>query len=206
MPATFINDMSLQAPALLLSIIFRFQVVGFYSLSYSILVYPVRWYQVQLPGSISGKYLRYSVKNLLKYSVYKKTTKRLFLVGAPIFFIGAVISPIVFPFVFGHAWKDTGIFCLPLSIMVLSQFVVSSTDRLEMYGYNHWELMWNMTRTALVISGFFIAFYLHLSPIETILIYSLMMTIMYIICYILNIKALNQIVKRNEATITFKHN
>jgi uncharacterized membrane protein SirB2 len=88
-----------------------------------------------------------------------------------------------------------------LSLMVLANFVVSSTDRLEMYGYNHWELMWNISRTVLVISGFFLAFLFHLSPIETILIYSLIMTIMYIVCYILNIKALKQIVKRNKATI-----
>ena len=85
--------------------------------------------------------------------------------------------------------------------MVIAQFVVSSTDRLEMYGYNHWELMWNVSRTALVISGFFLAFLFHLSPLETILIYSLIMTFMYIVCYILNIKALKQIVKRNEAMI-----
>jgi O-antigen/teichoic acid export membrane protein len=202
MPATFINDISLQAPTLLLSIIFGFQVVGLYSLSYSILVYPVSMISGSIAqvhfGEISALFRKNSPEIL---ELYLKTTKRLFRFGAPVFFVGAIISPIVFPFIFGHAWKDAGIFCLPLSLMVLANFVVSSTDRLEMYGYNHWELMWNISRTVLVISGFFLAFLFHLSPIETILIYSLIMTIMYIVCYILNIKALKQIVKRNKATI-----
>jgi len=200
MPATFINDISLQAPVLLLSTLFGFQVVGLYSLSYSILVYPVSMISGSIAqvhfGEISDLYRRKSPEIL---ELYKKTTKRLFLFGAPVFFIGAIVSPLLFSFVFGHAWKDAGIFSLPLSFMVIGQFVVSSTDRLEMYGYNHWALIWNISRTVLVISGFFIAFFLHFTPIETILLYSVIMTIMYIVCYILNIEALKQIVKRNIA-------
>ena len=37
--------------------------------------------------------------------------------------------------------------------MVIAQFVITSTDRLEMYGFNHWELLWNICRTILVLLG-----------------------------------------------------
>jgi O-antigen/teichoic acid export membrane protein len=128
-----------------------------------------------------------------------KTTRKLFLFGAPIILVGAVISPLLFPFIFGSAWKGAGIFSLPLSIMVIAQFVVSSTDRLELYGYNHWELAWNICRTFSVLFGFYLAFQLKLSPLVTILLYSSIMTFMYAICYILNIKAIKRVLKNEFA-------
>ena len=133
-------------------------------------------------------------------SLYQKTTKKLFLFGAPIIFLGAIISPIVFPIVFGSDWKDAGMFSIPLSFMVVAQFVVASTDRLELYGFNQWELNWNIVRTILVLSGLYLAFRSSLSPVATILVYSLIMTFMYAVCYILNIKAIKLVMgKTGEA-------
>ena len=109
---------------------------------------------------------------------YQKTTKRLFRFGAPIIFLGAVVSPLLFPLVFGSAWRDAGIFSLPLSIMVIAQFVISPTTALPLYGYNHWELAWNILRTVSVMTGFYLASYLGLSAVATILVYSLLITFM----------------------------
>jgi O-antigen/teichoic acid export membrane protein len=198
-PASFINDLSLQAPVLLLSVLFGFHIVGLYSMSYAILVYPVSILAGSIAqvhfGEISELFRKKSPEIL---GLYLKTTKRLFLFGAPLILFGAIVSPIVFPVLLGPSWGEAGIFFLPLSIMVIAQFVIGSTDRLELYGYNHWELIWNISRTVLVISGFFLAYLLHLSAIETILIYSFIMTMMYVVSYILNIEVLKQIVIKNE--------
>jgi O-antigen/teichoic acid export membrane protein len=129
-------------------------------------------------------------------SFYQDTTKKLFMFGAPLIFIGAVLSPVLFPILFGSEWKEAGIFAIPLSFMVIAQFVVSSTDRLELYGYNHWELYWNICRTLMVIGGFYLAFLLSFSPVATILLYSILMTIMYAVCYYLNITAIKQILQK----------
>ncbi len=134
--------------------------------------------------------------------LYTTTTKKLFLFGGPIIFIGAVISPLVFPIIFGSAWKDAGMFSVPLSFMIISQFVVSSTDRLELYGYNHWELAWNVSRTVFALTGFYLAFVFSLSPVATILLYSLIMTVMYAINYMLNIRAIKQVLKNKAARST----
>jgi O-antigen/teichoic acid export membrane protein len=133
-------------------------------------------------------------------SLYQKTTKKLFLFGAPLIFLGAVVSPVVFPIVFGSAWNDAGLFSLPLSIMVISQFVVASTDRLELYGFNQWELIWNICRTVLVLSGLYLSFLFSFSAVATILLYSSIMTFMYGTCYILNVKAIKQVMKRMGAS------
>jgi O-antigen/teichoic acid export membrane protein len=199
LPAGFINELSLQAPTLLLSMMFGYEIVGLFSLSYSMLVLPISLISNSIAqvyfGEISELF-RYKSDKIL--SLYLDTTKKLFMFGAPIILIGAVISPILFPLIFGSAWKEAGIFTLPLSILVISNFVVASTDRLELYGYNHWELYWNISRTILVIAGFYLAFQLGFSPVATILLYSIIMTIMYVICYLLNVKAIKQILQKKE--------
>ena len=135
-------------------------------------------------------------------SLYQKTTKKLFMFGAPIIFLGAIVSPLLFPIVFGSAWKDAGMFSIPLSIMVVAQFVVASTDRLELYGFNQWELAWNICRTIMVLSGLYLSYLFGLSPVVTILLYSSIMTFMYGICYILNIKAIKQVLQRTGTSGT----
>jgi O-antigen/teichoic acid export membrane protein len=197
MPAGFINEISLSAPTLLMSITFGLEIVGLFSLSYSMLVLPVSLISNSLAqvyfGEISELFRQKSDKIL---TLYLETTKRLFMFGAPVILMGAVIFPILFPIVFGSAWKDAGIFSLPLSMLVISNFVVASTDRLELYGYNHWELYWNISRTFVVLFGFFIAIQFNFSPVATILLYSLTMTVMYAICYVLNIKAIKLIMQK----------
>jgi O-antigen/teichoic acid export membrane protein len=194
LPSSFINEVSLQVPTLFISGIFGFQVVGLFSMSFSMLVLPVSF----ISGSIgqvffseSSELFRQKSKEIL--TLYLQTTKKLFMFGGPLILAGAVISPWLFPIVFGSAWKDAGMFSLPLSLMVIAQFVVSSTDRLELYGYNHWELAWNISRTCLVLSGFFLAFIFALSPVITVLVFSCTMTVMYMVNYILNIKAIKRV-------------
>ena len=202
LPAGLISEISLQIPILFLSAIFGFEIVGLYELSYLMLVLPVSLIAsslVQVFYGEAAEIFRNKPNEIL--ALYQKTTKKLFLFGAPLIFIGAVISPVVFPIIFGSAWKDAGMFSLPLSIMVIAGFVVSSTDRLDLYGYNHWVLYWNLGRTFLIVSGFYFAHLVGLSPVATILVFSLIITMMYGICYMLNIKAIKQVLHKNNAII-----
>jgi O-antigen/teichoic acid export membrane protein len=200
LPSSFINEISLQVPILFISGMFGFQIVGLYSLSYSVLVLPVSF----VSGSVAMAYIAESAelfrqKSTETLALYLKTTKKLFSFSAPVILLGAIISPVLFPVIFGSAWKDAGMFVLPLSLMVIAQFVVSSTDRLELYGYNHWELGYNIIRTFLVLSGFYLSSLFRLSPVATVLVYSLIMTSMYIVNYSLNIKAIVRGLHKNDA-------
>jgi O-antigen/teichoic acid export membrane protein len=197
LPAGFINEIILQVPTLYLAGVFGFEIVGLYMLSYSMLELPVSLISSSIAQAFFGEsseLLRNKSDKIL--SLYQKTTKKLFMFGAPIIFLGAIISPIVFPIVFGSAWKDAGMFSLPLSFMVVAQFVVSSTDRLELYGFNQWELAWNICRTIMVLSGLYLSYLYGLSAVATILVYSSIMTFMYGVCYILNLKAIKQVLQR----------
>jgi len=197
LPSGFINELSLQAPTLLLAGMFGFGIAGLFSLSYTLLVLPV----IFVTSSMSQVYSAESSELFRKKSdeiltLYRNTTKKLFVYGAPIILFGAVLSPLLIPTIFGSAWKDAGTFVLPLSIMVIAQFVISPTDRLDFYGYNHWELAYNICRTFFVLSGFYLAYLFRLSPAATILVFSLIMTVMYIICYFLNIEAIKRVLSK----------
>jgi O-antigen/teichoic acid export membrane protein len=197
MPASLINEISLQVPTLFISGIFGFQVVGLFSLTYSMLVLPVSFVASSMSQVFIGEsseVFRHRSDEIL--TLYQKTTKKLFLFGAPLIFAGAVISPLIFPLIFGSAWKDAGMFSLPLSIMLVGQFVVATTDRLELYGFNHWELAWNISRTAFVFFGFYLSYVFALPPVPTVLVYSSIMTVMYAVNYILNIKAIKHVLKK----------
>ena len=193
MPTSIINETSLQIPTLFLSSIFGFQTVGLFALSSSILLLPISFVSTSISqvytAESSELFRQKSDKSL---ALFQKTSKKLLMFGGPVILMGALISPVVFPIIFGSAWKEAGTFVLPMSIMVIGQFVVNSTDRLEMFGYNHWGLAWAIIRVVLVSCGFYFAFLVKLSPVATILVFSLIMTMMYAILYILNIKAIKR--------------
>ncbi len=196
LPASLINGIALQVPTLFLAFMFNYQIVGLYALSYSISSLPISFISTSIDQAFtaeSSDLFRQKSNEIL--TLYIDTTKKLFMFSAPLVFIGAIISPVLFPIIFGRAWKDAGLFVFPLSIFLIAQFVVSSTDRLDFYGFNHWELVWNICRTLLVLGGFCVAYLLKLSPVITILIFSSIMTVMYVICYILNIKAIKLCLK-----------
>lgn len=195
-PSAFVNVIALQVPTLFLSGLFGYQIVGLFALSTSMLIKPVSF----VAGSISEVYTAecadlFRQKSDKLLPLFLDTTKKLFMFGAPVVLAAAVVAPVVFPIIFGSAWKDAGMFVLPLSIFVLSQFVVSSTDRLDLYGYNDWSLAWNIGRTLMVLCGFYLASLFNFSPITTIWIFSIIMTFMYAVCYLLNIKAITLFMK-----------
>jgi O-antigen/teichoic acid export membrane protein len=194
LPAGFINELALQLPTIILSMMFGFQIVGLYSLAFLFLVSPVALVSNSMAQVFLGEMshmIRDKSSQMLPF--YIETTKKLFLFCTPLILLVAVISPYLIPFLFGSAWKDAAIFIFPLSILIISQFVVYPTDRLELLGFNHWELYWNFSRTVFVLAGFYFAFLLKLSPSITILVYSIEMTIMYIVNFILNVKAIKQV-------------
>jgi len=156
---------------------------------------------VVLPGSlISGSmgqaYLGEASKMVRERSrelrsMYVRTLKHLSMVAIPLIGIPALVAPFVTPFIFGEAWVEAGWYCWPLAVMAIAQFAVSGIGFLSLYGYNHWSLMWNITRVIGVIGAFYLSYSLSLPIVMTLIIYALVMVGMYIMSVILNLKAIS---------------
>jgi O-antigen/teichoic acid export membrane protein len=191
-PAGIINAIALQLPVFMLSAIYGLSVMGMYTFAYGILILP----SSLISSSMLQVYYA-EVSNLMRENsreiknLYLATTRKLFLVGIPLIIIPCLLAPFFFPVIFGAQWKDAGIYCLPLAILALSNFVISPTSMLSGYGFNHWALIWDIARTLLVFLTFYIIQVLALPVMMALFIYSSVMALMYGVNYLMNIRAIS---------------
>jgi O-antigen/teichoic acid export membrane protein len=197
-PSGIINTLALQLPVFMLSSIYGLSVVGMYSLASSLLVV-----SSSLISASMGQVYFAEVASMMRENsremknLYISTTKKLFIIGIPLIMIPCLLAPVLFPLIFGEVWKDAGLYCLPLSIMALSGFAISPTSMLSGYGFNHWQLSWDIARTSLIFLGFIAVQIFSLPVLSALLVYSSLMAIMYGISYAMNIHALNLYLRAN---------
>ncbi len=192
-PASIVNTMSLQLPPLMMLALYDSEVVGFYALAHMLVVLPGSF----ISGSMGQAYLGEASKMVRERSqglrsLYVGTLKHLFTIGVPLIGIPALCAPFVVPFIFGEAWAEAGWYCWPLAVMVIANFVASPISHLQLYGYNRWVLMWDVARTIAVVVVFYLSYLFKLPIMITITTYVLVLSGMYIISVILNVKAIER--------------
>lgn len=192
-PSSIVEAAALQLPPIALLALYDSQVVGFYALAQLLVVLPGRLISGSMGQSYQGeasKIIREGSRELR--SLYVRTLKHLSVIAVPLIGVPALCAPFVVPFIFGEAWVEVGVYCWPLAVMVIANFVASPTGHLQLYGYNHWMLIWNVTRFISVLVAFYLSHLLKLSVVLTITAYALVMFGMYIVSVILNLEAMKR--------------
>lgn len=83
--------------------------------------------------------------------VHLRTLGKLFLVMTPIYLTLAVSGPWLYPWFYGSAWADTGLFAQPLAISIWAATVASPLAEVMNFGRNtKWDLLWQTIRLALI--------------------------------------------------------
>jgi O-antigen/teichoic acid export membrane protein len=190
--ASLLLAVSLQIPVFMLTVMYGLDVVGWYTLAYQMLALPISL----IAGSMSLVFYGEAAKSARENPetlrhLYLDTTKRLALIGFPVVVIIAVAAPWLFPIVFGESWRGAGILCLPLALVAIPEFIISPTNKLAVYGFNHWQLLFHIFRISLIAVGFYIAFVLSFSVVFTLILYGSIVAVTYIVLFILNIKAID---------------
>ncbi|HUM44587.1 MAG TPA: oligosaccharide flippase family protein, partial [Fervidobacterium sp.] len=168
------------------------EVVGFYALANMLVVLPGSLISDSMGQAYIGeasKMVREKSRELR--SLYVRTLKHLSMIAIPLIGIPALCAPFVVPIVFGEVWVEAGWYCWPLALATIMGFVVSPTSFLSLYGYNWWQLIWDINRTIWVVIGFYICYILGFSALIALLIYSGIRVLMNVILVILNIKAIS---------------
>ncbi|MCT8337796.1 lipopolysaccharide biosynthesis protein [Methanoculleus sp. Afa-1] len=196
-PASIVNTMSLELPSLMLLALYDPAVVGFYALANMLVVLPGRF----VSGSMGQAYLGEASKMVRERSqelrsLYVRTLKHLLVIAIPLIGIPALCAPFVVPFIFGGSWAEAGWYCWPLALAAIMGFVVSPTSFLSLYGYNRWQLIWDIGRVILALFGFYVSYALGFPVLITLLVYSIIRVSMNYILIILNIKAMSNILNR----------
>lgn len=193
-PATLLFAVSLQIPVFMLTVMYGLDVVGWYTLAHQMLALPVALISGSMAQAFYGeaaKGVRESPEILRR--LYLDTTKKLALIGIPLLGMIAIIAPWIFPIVFGSAWEEAGLFCLPLALVAVSQFIVTPTSKLAVYGFNHWDLYFNCARMVMVFGGFYFASMFNFEPLVTLTLYGAIMAVMYFVLYLLNLCAIDRL-------------
>jgi len=199
LPATFIYTLSLQIPIFFLSIQYNLEIVGWYTLAYQMLALPTLLIANSVAQVFYGEAAKTMNENPLALKVlFFDTVKKLTIIAVPVIGIPAILAPGIFPIVFGGSWVNAGIFALPLAIVAIGDFILVPTNKLAIYGYNRWQLIFHIFRLSLVVIAFYLSYLLNFDVLLTLFIYGGVTTVTYILLFFLNLKAINQLIEKHS--------
>ncbi|NLV27956.1 MAG: oligosaccharide flippase family protein [Methanomicrobiales archaeon] len=190
-PAMVVNTIALQIPPIMLLNIYNSQIVGYFALAQMLLILPESVIASAISQAYIGeasKMIRDESRNLRLF--YLQTMKKLIMIALPLIGIPTLFAPYILPIILGSEWVEAGWYCWPLSLMVITEFIVSPPSLLSQYGFNHWKLVYDVFRAAGVISGFLICQLYKTPVIITLMVYSVIMTFFYIIMVFVVLKAI----------------
>lgn len=113
-----------QIPVVLFGSTFSMDHAGFINLAFRILEAPVNLLAV----SFATTYYQYTSQMSPREmrSVFIRSTRLLVLLLLPVFAVGSVAAPYVFPFLFGQEWTDSGIIAAPLFLLTFFKILYIS--------------------------------------------------------------------------------
>lgn len=173
-PSAFVNTGSLQAPVLLLTSFFSQSVTGFFSVSIRIISLPV-----SLLGNSIGQVFFQQVSNNLNNNIeisyeVQSTLKKLVLVALLPFSFLVVFGDLVFSFVLGEAWYQSGVYAQYLSIWMFFLFIHSPlTPLFDILEKQKQALFFTTALLLARIVMMFAAYYLYEDPVYVVISYSL---------------------------------
>lgn len=196
-PSSFVTDFSNKAPTFFLAALYSSSVVGFYGLAY---------YIIKLPTDLIGKSVQNvffaEIANIKKENpeeikrLSNNLLKKLFILT---FFPTLALfwgAPLLFALVFGQDWYETGIFVRLLSPLMLSQLCFGPVTKVWIVFERQKEIL--IINTAKVIFSLCIfasAAAFSIGPHLTILYYSIGMSFIHFIKFIVSQKIINEAIK-----------
>ncbi len=195
MPSSVLGSFSLQAPIYFFTAFYSLSIVGLFTLSTRLFSLPLSL----LTASISQVFYKQisDFHNEKDYTSIKQifylTFKKLVLIGLPISIFLFLFSETLFHYVFGSDWATSGLFVKYLVPGFFIKFIISPlTPIFLVKGQIKILSIWKVVQFISTITTLFLCCYLiNVKYIYiTIMIYSIHEVIIYMLCFILQIRAL----------------
>jgi O-antigen/teichoic acid export membrane protein len=124
---------------------------------------------------------------------FVSVTKRLLVIGALTVLPAGLVSPWLFPIVFGADWRNAGIYMLVATPMFYAQFVVSPLSQtLNVLNRQGTLLVWDVGRVVLILLAFTFGSVLAWSPAVTIGIFAGLLAAAYMALWVAMLWAIEQ--------------
>ena len=184
-------------PVLILSALYGSSVTGSFSFAMKIVSVPLSFIGTAISQAFFSEGASLSKddpEKLLRLTI--KTAKRLLVLGFAIASILIVLGPWLFALVFGPAWQEAGIYAQVLSFMLIVRFAVNPISQaLSIVEKQGTQFLLDLVRLLLVFAAFYISKLLGLSAFGAVVMYTIAMTIVYSITYVVIIEALKNKVR-----------
>ncbi len=191
-PAALINAAAAQVMPILLAAFYSTNVVGWLVLAQRVVGLPI----TTIGYGVSQVFFQRAAEQQNQdqtqlLSLYRRAARTLFLIGLLPIGLLAVIAPYIVGLVFGQQWVHAGWYVTILAPMFLCQFAVSPLSQIvAVIGAQKIQLIWDITRFALVVGAIYLSAYAKLSADICVAIYGLVMSASYIYLYYLTIRAI----------------
>ena len=194
LPSGGVNALAVELPMLLTAAIYGTGIAGLYALAQRVVVAPMGMVGksiAQVYMAKLGEYVRNN--NPQAVLLYSSVAKKLFTISIVPFILLAIFSPYIFGMLFGASWSVTGYIIRLLSPAFFVQFVVAPLSQtLNYIGRQDIQLVWDTLRFIGILIIFYIAKIWKIEYITLFSIYSIYLTIAYILLYIITIYILNK--------------
>ena len=192
-PSTYTYTIGNYIPLIILTMIFGPKIAGFYGLAFSIVNLPT----ALLANSVSqvffseiariGKSNNIEIKQLLL-----KTSKKLALLGLFPLLLFILLGPQIFKIGFGEEWYLAGVYAQILAFIAYIHFIIFPAGRvLEIVERQRVSLIVNVFRLISIAIGFIVAINFELSDLLTIIIYSFIAILNYIVLFLMVVKIIS---------------
>jgi O-antigen/teichoic acid export membrane protein len=189
LPADIINVYTSQNPIVLLTAFYGLTPVGYFSVTQRVLGFPLK-----LVASSTLEVFKQKASEEFNHKgdcreTFVNTFKYLAFIAIIPTILIAVFSPIVFEWVFGVEWKQAGYYARYLSLMFFFQFSVSPLGfTLLIAGKQKLNLIWQISLLAITSISFIIG-YINNSADQSVLLYSMAYSFMYLIYFFLSLSS-----------------
>jgi O-antigen/teichoic acid export membrane protein len=189
--AALLNNGGRMAPALLVAALYGIEVAGWFALAQKILTGPAL-----LSVAVARVYLGEAPRLARAggdgmYALFKATTWRLLAFGVLSLGLVVVAGPQLFALVFGSVWTEAGRFAQLLAFMSLGQLVVGPVAQtLAVLERQDVQLAWDALRFGAVLLVFLVAHHLAWSPLLTVAVLSVGMTMCHILLFVVTRRVL----------------
>ena len=190
----FLLIVSTKAPLLYFAWHFGPETTGQLGLALTMIALPMTLFGQTTAQAYYAEIAKIGKKNPEKiYNITKNITKKLFLVSIPPFLILLIGGPWLFQFVFGEIWREAGVFASILAIYLLSQFVDSPiVNALNVFEKQGYFLQINIVRCVIILVVFFLSFVFKFSTINTLMTYSVGLSLQRVFVYIRIMKTIKK--------------
>jgi O-antigen/teichoic acid export membrane protein len=192
------------SPNLFLNTIFGSASTGYYSMSDKFLGSPI-WLITSSVGDVFKQEAseQYRERGSI-YSIFIKTTKTLLVLGVIAFLLIFIFVPYLIPILLGPGWEEVGVFIRIFSIMYLAKFVVTPVSYIT-YIVNRQKLniIFQSMRFGSLI-GPFIWGYFSKDLYSTLISWSILTTISYIIIFFISLNIAKKLQNKKPESIVIE--